>query len=37
MLVELGTVSKETLGQKGILQERDPQTGAFNYKVATFG
>lgn len=36
-MIDLGTVSKETLGQKGVLMERDPQTGAFNYKVATFG
>lgn len=36
MLVELGTVSKETLGQKGAFPERDPGTGLWNFKQATF-
>lgn len=36
-MVDLGTASSVTQGQKGILQEREPQTGVYNYNMVTFG
>lgn len=32
-LIELGTVSEETKGQKGLFTRIDPQSGAKNYTL----